>query len=292
MGARGTGGGPAPDRTPRGRLAGRDARLSYRCAMDRFTAFAELCARLCAVVQHGAQLDLQTRVLELASLLPRLHALGADLPSLPEVTPPPVPPYVPSWPGLGRFDQGVGRISEPLLDAIVWLQAGAVFWEEGDPQRALALWAGGYLRWSPQVAQLLGPLHEAALRFRPEPKKASRAHGPRIVALGAGAQAVPIGVAAPTPPQKAALGVRFEAIGLGAWIREVHPNSPAAGLLDEGDVVLEVDGVSLEHVDPAILAERMVGPVGEERRYLVYRDGESREVRFAAVDVSVIRGAG
>ncbi len=237
------------------------------CGMDRFAPFAEL-------------------------VLPRIHALGADLPSLAEVTSPPTPPYAASWPGLGRFDQGVALISEPLLDAATWLQAGAVFWEDGDPQRAVTLWAAGYPRWSQRVADLLGPLHTAALRFRPEPEKRARGQGPSIVALGTGAQAVPIGVAAPEPPRKAALGVRFEAIGLGAWIREVHPNSPAAGLLDEGDVVLEVDGTSLEHVDPTILAERMVGPVGEERCYVVYREGVTREVRFAAVDVAVIRGAG
>ena len=54
-------------------------------------------------------------------------------------------------------------------------------------------------------------------------------------------------------------------------------------------MVLEVDGVSLEHVDPTVLAERMVGPVGEQRAYNVYRDGESRVVRFAAVDVADLR---
>jgi hypothetical protein len=258
--------------------------------MDRYAPFAELCARLCAVMQQGEALDLETRVTELATLLPRIHVLGADLPPVPSVEAPPVPPYVASWPGLGRFDQGVGLVSEPLLSAVAWLQAGVVFWEDGDGGRALTLWGGGYLQWSGEVASLLGPLHQAALRFRPEPKRARGAQGPQIVALGAGAQAVPIGVAAPEPARKPALGVRFEAIGLGAWIREVHPNSPAADLLAEGDVVLEVDGVSLEHVDPAVLAERMVGPVGEERSYVVYRDGEAREVRFAAVDVAVIRG--
>lgn len=259
--------------------------------MDRYAPFAELCARLCAVLQQGDTLDLETRVKELAALLARIHVLGADLPSIPALDPPPAPPYRASWPGLGRFDEGTARISAPLFDAVVWLQAGVVFWEDGDTGRAVALWAGGYLRWSRQVADVLGPLHAAALRFRPEPQKQRGMKGPPIVALGAGAQTVPVGVAAPAPARKAALGVRFEAIGLGAWIREVHPKSPAAGLLNEGDVVLEVDGVSLEHVDPTVLAERMVGPVGEERCYVVYKDGESREVRFAAVDVSVIRGS-
>jgi len=259
--------------------------------MDRYAPFAELCARLCAVVQQGEGLDLESRVKELAALLPRIHVLGSDLPPILALDPPPAPPYAGTWPGMGRFDEGVGSISEPLLSAVTWLQAGAVFWDDGDTGRALTLWGGGYLQWSTAVASLLGPLHEAALRFRPEPKKARGAQGPQIVSLGVGAQTVPVGVAAPKPARKPALGVRFEAIGLGAWIREVHPNSPAAGLLSEGDVVLEVDGTSLEHVDPTILAERMVGPVGEERGYVVYRDGEAREVRFAAVDVAVIRGS-
>ncbi len=259
--------------------------------MDRYAPFAELCARLCTVVRQGEGLDLESRVTELAALLPRIHVLGAELPSVPALAAPPPPPYAAGWPGMGRFDEGVDLISDPLLSAVAWLQAGSVFWEDGEAGHALTLWGGGYLEWGPAVASLLSPLHGAALRFRPEPKKARGTTGPQIVPLGVGAQAVPVGVAAPEPARKPALGVRFEAIGLGAWIREVHPNSPAVGLLDSGDVVLEVDGVSLEHVDPTVLAERMVGPVGEERAYVVYKDGEEREVRFAAVDVAVIRGS-
>lgn len=258
--------------------------------MDRFATFAALAAETCALVQEGASCDLQGRVEGLARLLPRVHADALALPALPSLPAPPPVPYGADWPGLGRFDEGSGLLSTPLLEVVAWLQAGLVFWEEGDMSSGIALWAGGWPTWSAALADILGPLHRAALRFREKPASPRSAKGAPVVMLGPGAQHVPVSVAAPAPAIKPALGVRFEAIGLGAWIREVHERSPAAGLLTEGDVVLEVDGHSLEHVDPGVLAARMVGPVGIERAYVVYRDGVSRVVRFAAVDVEALRG--
>jgi hypothetical protein len=259
--------------------------------MDDFAAFADLAARVCAVVRTGPEVALQPRVEALANLLPQLHVAGRTLPVIPEVPEPPAVRYADDWPGLGRFDADAAELSGPLLAVVAWLQAGVIFWEEGDANMAVTVWAGGWVRWSTAVVGMLVPLHKASLRFRPEPDTRRGVATAAVVMLGPGAERVPTGVAAPAPAVKPALGVRFEAIGLGAWVREVHENSPAAGMLQQGDVVLEVDGMSLEHIDPGVLASRMVGPVGVERVYVVYRDGDAHEVRFASVTVEALRGS-
>jgi len=262
--------------------------------MEDLERVARLAKELCALRLDGEQLDLRDRVLGLVEVLPRLWLAGGVLPVVPDVPEPPAGPGSSSWPGLGRFDDVEPGLPAALDLVEAWLWSGLQFWDDGDPAGALTVWAGGYVRWSTALVAVLPVLHEAALRFRPDPElpRATSA-SPSLVMVGPGEEASTEAVAvvpAPAPPVRPALGVRFEAIGLGAYICEVHGASPAAGLLDAGDVVLSVDDVSLEHVDPSILAERMVGPVGEVRTYVVYRDGVAREVRFASITLDELRG--
>jgi len=260
--------------------------------MDDLERVARLARELCALRLQGDQLDLRERVLALGEVLPRLWLAGGVLPVVPEVPQPPPGPGAEGWPGLGRFDASEPRLATALDEVEAWLWSGLQYWDDGDPAGALTVWAGGYVRWSTALVAVLPALHDAVLRFRPEPQLDRRDPAePSLVMVGSGRGDPPAGVVpAPPPAVKPALGVRFEAIGLGAYVCEVHPRSPAAGAVQAGDVVLSVDGVSLEHVDPGVLAERMVGPVGEERAYVVYRDGEAREVRFASVGIDALRG--
>jgi len=261
--------------------------------MQDLERVARLAREFCAVRLDGDARDLQQRVSALGEVLPRLWLAGGVLPVVPEVPAPPPGPGTDAWPGLGRFDEEDPRLPEALAVVEAWLWSGLQYWDDGDPAGALTVWAGGYVRWSTALVDVLPALHAAVLRFRPEPQ-VERARGgkPSLVMVGPGeaSEEAPRTVPAPAPALKPALGVRFEAMGLGAYICEVHPRSPAAGLLQAGDAVLQVDDVSLEHVDPAVLAERMVGPVGEVRTYVVFRDGETFEVRFGAVTIDALRG--
>lgn len=260
--------------------------------MEDIERVARLARRLCALLLDGEGISLQQRVEGLTEILPRVWLAGAVLPPVPELPPPPAGPSIEAWPGLGRFDdEAEPPLSEALGIVEAWLWSGLQFYDEGDPAGALTVWAGGYPTWSVALVGMLPVLHGAALRFRPQPQlERARDAAPSLVMVGSADGGEAAAVAPPAPAVKPALGVRFEAIGLGAYIVEVHPRSPAASMLQAGDVVLAVDDVSLEHVDPAILAERMVGPVGEVRTYVVYRDGQAGEVQFASVSVSDLRG--
>lgn len=258
--------------------------------MEDLERVARLARQLCELLLDGEAIDLRARVQALVEVLPRLWLAGSVLPPVPPLPPPPPGPAAGTWPGLGRFDGGSPTVSEQLAVAEAWLWSGLHFYDEGDAAGALTVWAGGYAVWSTALVATLPALHAAALRFRPEPQLGRpSAAEPSLVMVGGGAEDAPVAVAAPDKPIRPALGVRFEAIGLGAYVCEVHAKSPAAGLVEKGDVVLAVDDLSLEHVDPTILAERMVGPIGERRRYVVYRDGETREVVFAAVALEALR---
>lgn len=259
-------------------------------AAEAIDAFARLARALTEHLLDGEALPLQARVEGLHRLLPALWMAAAAFPPVPALPRPGPGPGAPAWPGLGRFDgepDDGPTVSERVLQVEAWLWAGLVHHDEGDAAAALTVWASGYPDWSVALVGALPALHGAALRFRPEPTLARErpTATPTLVGGGDAPSAVPV-VPAPAPAVKAALGVRFEAIGLGAWVIDVHPEAPAAAHLQNGDVVLAVDDRSLEHVDPHVLAERMVGPVGQERTYQVYRDGETFEARFASVPLA------
>jgi hypothetical protein len=256
-----------------------------------------LARRLAELLLDAPALSLQQRVEVLADVLPRAWLAAAVLPPAPPIPPPPVDALGEGWPGLGRFegdDPDTPTLSDRLRVVADWLVGGLRFYQQGDIAAAVTVWSAGYPAWSTELVAMLPSLHEAVLRFRPAVEAPrARTADPSLVMVGPAHGAPPAStVAAPTPAVRPALGVRFEAIGLGAYIVEVHPRSPAAGLLQARDVVLQVGDTSLEHVDPAILAERMVGPVGEERTYVVYRDGEQLQVRFASVSTASLRGDG
>lgn len=257
-------------------------------------AFADLARALTEHLLDGDAHSLQERVEGLGELLPSLWLAGRRFPSVPALPDPSPGPGADGWPGLGRFDEvdDGPTPSERLARVEAWLWSGLAYHQEGDRAGALTVWASGYPTWSTELVALLPTLHAAALRFRPAPTRPRERAAPTTPTLVGAAPSTDAGpaVPAPAPAVRAALGVRFEAIGLGAWVQEVHPGAPAAAHLQPGDVVLAVDGASLEHVDPHVLAERMVGPVGQARRYQVYRDGETFTAVFGAVALAELMG--
>jgi hypothetical protein len=171
-----------------------------------------------------------------------------------------------------------------LGEILARIRAELVAGEGRSEAEAEAHWAAGFwFRWGRDALAALAALHVAGASFRPAPR-AEPSQAPDGVVLlrddGGGLLTA--------PPADGVLGVRGDAVFGGLQVTAVHPAGPAAGLLEEGDIVLEIDGSSLEGVEDDALRKRLAGPQGVEKRLAILRDGEMIEVLVAPVDPSVL----
>lgn len=252
-------------------------------------AFAEQVRALVACVDAAAGQPLELRVRAVSAALAAVYASGGLLPAARPGRPGGQPPLDrDAWPGFGSYERywTVGSLVDPgppapagLSDAL-WFVLGALWagleaFDAGDEQRALAAWGGGFDEvWGPPAIELLHALHPRVAAYRADARQAARASRrgpPNVVTLTA-------------PAARPVLGVRFAPCDAGVEVLDVHPRGPAAGLLARGDVVFEVDGAPLSALASDAAGARLVGAVGEPRRYGVLRDGEAWEVVLQAVD--------
>ncbi len=247
-------------------------------ALDRLAAAAE---NLCTTLIEAGDAPLAARVEALAVAVAELYAAGRVLPPAPPVAEPSPAPGSADFPGLGAFDEVLrsaspldsGGVAEPahtsdaLLRVAAHAWSGLERWRQGDVERAVLAWAGGWPNWSGDALFALTVLHAASARFRPAAPKAPRSSRATPVVLD-------------RPKARGWLGVRFEPLGIGVLVREVAAGGPADGLVEPGDVLLSADGVMLDHLDPQEIARHLVAPPGESRLVEVYRDGATREIRL------------
>jgi len=85
-----------------------------------------------------------------------------------------------------------------------------------------------------------------------------------------------------TQGTRTGLGIEIDAAKTGFEIREVLPGSPARrDGIESGDRLLEVDGTSLEGLDPDVARDRLSGPRGEAAVLTILREGwtKPRQIR-------------
>jgi len=87
------------------------------------------------------------------------------------------------------------------------------------------------------------------------------------------------------------VGLRFRRVDEGAEVRWVHPQGPAMGALEAGDVVIAIEGRSLAGLRMREIGPLLTGQVGEGRRVRFRRGDEEREVVLVAVGIDAL-GAG
>ncbi len=262
--------------------------------------FVQAARPLSGATLDAPRLPLEHRVEILADTLALAILAGRALPpTAPPSTAPPPGPAADRWPGLGSFETvwSAGSplqpstpepmvLSDLVLDVHRWMWAGLSAHESGDAQAALTWWAGGWLQWSEAALVALHALHHAGLRFRTVPRSRPSPMRPEVTRLDTGPTAGNLlSQPAPTPPapEPGVLGVRFEPLGVGVLVREVHPRGPAAAVLHPGDVVLSAGTRSLVDIDPDELKRHLVVPAGRPLRCEVYRDGEMFDVELIPV---------
>jgi len=264
--------------------------------MDALELFAELTRDLCAVVLQGQQMTLEERVVSVNASLARVLAAGVALPILPgELDPDPPSPFDGAgWPGFGSYESywTVGALAEPgspipcqlsqtLRFVFAQLFDGLERYEAGDREGAAGSWGLGYEQgWGLAGTELLHVLQPIVAGYRAD----ARARVRRRRRVSTELQMVrPQREEAPRPGDRPMLGVRFEPCAGGVRVLDVHPGGPAAGLLVRGDIVLAVQGEPLAGLDADQAGAQMVGPIGELRRYEVFREGATQIVQVATV---------
>jgi hypothetical protein len=276
--------------------------------MEAGETFAALAADLCAVLLDGARYGLEERVLAVNAALAGVLAAGAGLPVAPGKVGGDAGPFADAdWPGLGSYERywSVGGLDEPgppvpvvMSDTLAFVFAelwrGLEHWQAGDAERAVGCWGLGYeTTWGPAAAELSLALHPRVAAYRQDARSRTRprarsARAPELAHVATREEPV-VGVTRRDRPPEGAgglrplLGVRFEPSPAGVRVLDVHPAGPASGRLKPGDLVLAVDGVELTALEPDAARQRLVGPVGEVRRYEVLRGDERCQLEFASV---------
>jgi hypothetical protein len=258
--------------------------------MEAGETFAALAADLCAVLLDGGRYGLEERVLAVNAALAGVLAAGAGLPVVAGKTGGDAGPLAEAdWPGLGSYERywSVGGLDEPgppvplvMSDTLAFVFAelwrGLEHWQAGDAERAVGCWGLGYeTTWGPAAAELSLALHPRVAAYRTDARSRTRprTRSPRAPELAHVA----------TREVRPLLGVRFEPSPVGVRVVDVHPAGPASGRLKPGDLVLAVDGVELDALDPDAARHRLVGPVGVVRSYEVLRGDERCRVELASV---------
>lgn len=193
-------------------------------------------------------------------------------PPLPELELPPVDLGVlDTWHGLP--DPHTLAVVEPrslsadLASISQEIARGQALWSADDQEHALSWWRHGlHTSWGAVAVDCLAVLHRGLVRFRPEapPQRTGPALAEELVLLE------------PRPePRTAGMGLRLEAAVVGQEVVAVHPQGPSADLLQPGDLLLSVDGLPLDGLEPHQAGVLLAGPVGVPRQVEIYRDGES-----------------
>ncbi|MCB9673991.1 MAG: DUF5063 domain-containing protein [Alphaproteobacteria bacterium] len=280
--------------------------------MDATSLFAELTRDFCSIVLQGAAMSLEDRAVSVDQGLAQLLAAGLALPIVPgEVRPDPASPWdEAAWPGFGSFERywTVGALAEPseplpcllsqtLQFVFAQLWVGLEAFEAGEPERAAGIWGRGYEdTWGPASTEMLHALHPVVRGYREDARRRvqkRRKGAPGLDLVTPASEPAPVLAEPAMPalpegePDRPLLGVRFEPCPGGVAVLAVHPQGPAAGRLDAGDVVLAVDGTSLADLPPDEAGAMLVGAVGEVRRYEVFRrDGDTAMVELAAISMA------
>ncbi len=90
-------------------------------------------------------------------------------------------------------------------------------------------------------------------------------------------------VATRLDPGRPVLGLRFRTTERGHVVSWVHELGPAHGLVRPGDLLVAVEGQSLDGLAWKEAGHALAGEVGEARTVTLSRDGEARSVELAAV---------
>jgi hypothetical protein len=243
--------------------------------MNALQLFADLVRAVVDILEQGDELPLEQRVRALATLLPQLYAAGATfaVASVPVERPPPRPAA--SFGRLDAFERDgqqlsmsaeLGQIHAWLAEGLVRLHASR---RDAD-QAALDWWSGGFdHEWGARLVLVLPAVHRALSVFRADALERARPRRglvmPDTTLLAGEVTARP----------RAVLGIRFEPGVGGAEVVAIHPRGPAGGVLLPGDLLLSVDHHSLDGLTSEAVGALLQGAVGRQKRFEVYRDGET-----------------
>ena len=238
----------------------RDGQIQMKPTDSPFVAAVH---HLAMSLYEGKAQPLQIRLERQRAAWNAIIAVSWDLPKAMDPGPAPPSNLEEQWPGFGKWD----HVSPLMLAASRPLLAGLQCYSRDDPDAAMMWWSGRMHHWAPLAGRLMEGLIEGCLAFRDKPKKITDDRAHRYLVSETAGQ----------------LGIRFECLGLGLLVRELHPNSPAT-MLKPGDVILSVDGEQLTAMDLEVAGAQLAGPVGKVRKHEVYRDGETLMLRWAATD--------
>ncbi|TVQ90630.1 MAG: PDZ domain-containing protein [Deltaproteobacteria bacterium] len=173
---------------------------------------------------------------------------------------------------------------------------------EQDPQAALTWWRSSFEhRWGTLAAAALPRLHLALQQTRapqaaPQPAPTRPTAPPPDPSLVSSNSAPPLLQHVPEPPTRRStgrarpradspgvLGLRCEPEERGLRVSAVHPQGPAAGQIEPGDLLLLVDGAPLGGLT-AQAAQAALASASDQLRDLDFeRGGERRSVSLTAV---------
>lgn len=261
--------------------------------MQPIDLFAHLVRDFCASLLDATDSSLEDRVVAVWRGLGVILATAPALPVVPGELPRFSSSPLTDWPGLGSFEDYWRetpdgpvpmRLSDTLHVVVQQLWAGLETFESGEPELAAGRWGAGFATtWGPASLEVLGVLHEPVLAYRADrlasQRPAKRSASPLVM------------VAHRSPPPKndrPTLGLRIQPVAGGVQIVAVHPTGPAAGVLLAGDIVIAVEGHSLDGLSEDDAGSALAGPIGTARRYEVYRDGETLLLPIASVGASTL----
>jgi hypothetical protein len=260
--------------------------------MQPLDLFAHLVRDLCSTMLEAEERSLEDRVTSVWRALGAVVATGAALPVVAGTAPPFGSSPLTNWPGLGSFEaywreteEGPlpMRASDTLVFVFQQLWCGLEAFESGEEERAAGIWGAGFeTSWGPAAMEVLGVLHTAVVGYRTDRRRAVRTQrsASPLVMVAHRTRDESVATGRPT------LGLRIQPVGGGVEVLAVHPAGPAARHLQVGDVVLAVDGRSLDGLDETDAGPALTGPIGTDRVYEVYRDGETVMVRMASASAA------
>lgn len=243
---------------------------------DALQWFAEAAHAFCDAVHLAGERPLEERVGALASALAALYLAGLHLPDAPDPpsVSPPLPDLPEDWPGLGAYEQYEAVVQHQVLER--WLSedladiysavAGGLLLLDRGLEPAATWWRESFVReWGAVALLALTPLHQAVLAFRVERR---RRRGPRIPEI--------VRLAPPEPDaSQPFLGIRLAESAGGVEVVDVHPQGPAVGRLQIGDLLVSVDGESLGGLGLEDVRALLTGEIGARRILEVYRGDET-----------------
>lgn len=247
-------------------------------ARDELDVFAHLARDFCTVMQEAGNLPLSQRVFGLFSALTAVVAAGSTLPVMPGdlVN----APRLEGFPGLGSYEEywTVGplkqpgapvplRLSEALLFVHSAIAAGLARYDDGDREAAAGIWGLGFEKtWGRVASELVHALHPVVAAYRNDLRQET--HRGRSLK-----PVLPAATAPPPPDGPVGLGLEFEPVPGGLEIVDVSAHGLAAGKLRAGDLVIAVNGRSIDELVDTGLDELPL-------KFEIYRDGETLYVKL------------